>query len=84
MVAAAVSGPQAPYMSDRLTGWETVFRGWVFGGVEKDFETVARAWSKFCLAISGVELGQSDYKRSAIKRPGHLKGRRIVLFDPEQ
>lgn len=83
MVAAAVSGPQAPYMSDAPDGLETaIFAGGCFWCVEKDFEAVPGVIE----VLSGYTGGQLDnptYKEVSYKETGHYEAAE-VLFDPAQ
>ena len=83
MVAAAVSGPQAPYMSDAPDGLETaIFAGGCFWCVEKDFEALPGVIE----VLSGYTGGQVDepsYKQVSYTETGHYEAAE-VLFDPEQ
>ena len=82
MVASAVSGPQAPYVSDAPSGFETaIFAGGCFWCVEKDFEEVPGVIE----VVSGYSGGQVDnpnYKQVSYTETGHYEAAEVT-FDPK-
>ena len=83
MVASAVSGPQAPYISDAPEGFETaIFAGGCFWCVEKDFEDVDGVLE----VVSGYSGGQLDnptYEQVSYTETGHYEAAE-VLYDPSK
>ena len=82
MVASAVSGPQAPYMSDAPEGLATaIFAGGCFWCVEKDFEEVTGV-VEVTSGYSGGMLDNPDYKTVSYTETGHYEAAE-VLYDPD-
>lgn len=83
MVASAVSGPQAPYMSDAPDGLATaIFAGGCFWCVEKDFEGVTGV-VEVKSGYTGGTLDNPDYKAVSYTETGHYEATE-VLYDPAQ
>jgi peptide-methionine (S)-S-oxide reductase len=81
MVASAVSGPLAPYISDAPEGLETaVFAGGCFWCVEKDFESLDGV-VEVTSGYSGGGLDNPDYKTVSYTETGHFEAAE-VLYDP--
>ena len=82
MVASAVSGPQAPYVSDAPEGFATaIFAGGCFWCVEKDFEEVTGVLEATS-GYSGGQLDNPDYKTVSYTETGHYEAVE-VLYDPD-
>ena len=82
MVASAVAGPQAPYMSDAPDGFETaIFAGGCFWCVEKDFETV-NGVIEVVSGYSGGTVDSPNYKHVSFTETGHFEAAE-VLFNPD-
>lgn len=81
MVASAVSGPLAPYMSDATDGLETaIFAGGCFWCVEKDFESLPGV-IEVVSGYTGGRLDNPDYKTVSYTETGHYEAAE-VLYDP--
>lgn len=82
MVASAVTGPQAPYMSDAPEGLDSaIFAGGCFWCVEKDFESVPGV-VEVTSGYTGGGLDNPDYKTVSYTETGHYEAAE-VLFDPD-
>ncbi|WP_298914368.1 peptide-methionine (S)-S-oxide reductase MsrA [uncultured Algimonas sp.] len=83
MVAAAVEGPQAPYLSDAPDGLATaIFAGGCFWCVEKDFEVLPGVL-EVVSGYTGGQLADPDYKTVSNTETGHYEAAE-VLYDPAQ
>ncbi|MGB3456138.1 MAG: peptide-methionine (S)-S-oxide reductase MsrA [Litorimonas sp.] len=81
MVASAVSGPLAPYLSDAPDGLETaIFAGGCFWCVEKDFEGLVGV-VEVVSGYTGGTLDNPDYKTVSYTETGHFEAAE-VLYDP--
>ena len=82
MVASAVSGPQAPYMSDAPDGFESaIFAGGCFWCVEKDFEEVPGV-VEVVSGYSGGVLDNPTYKQVSYTETGHFEAAEVI-YDPD-
>ncbi|MGB6228545.1 MAG: peptide-methionine (S)-S-oxide reductase MsrA [Litorimonas sp.] len=83
MVASAVEGPQAPYLSDAPDGLDTaIFAGGCFWCVEKDFEALPGV-VEVVSGYTGGTLDNPDYKTVSYSETGHFEAAE-VLFDPDE
>lgn len=81
MVASAVTGPQAPYVSDAPDGFATaIFAGGCFWCVEKDFESLPGV-IEVTSGYTGGQLDNPDYKTVSYTETGHYEAAE-VLYNP--
>lgn len=81
MVASAVSGPLAPYLSDAGEGLETaIFAGGCFWCVEKDFESLPGV-IEVVSGYTGGQLDNPDYKTVSYTETGHYEAAEVI-YDP--
>lgn len=82
MVASAVEGPRAAYMSDAPDGLATaIFAGGCFWCVEKDFEDLPGV-IEVVSGYTGGQLDNPDYKTVSYTETGHYEATE-VLYDPD-
>ena len=82
MVVSAVTGPQAPYVSDAPDGFATaIFAGGCFWCVEKDFESLPGV-IEVTSGYTGGQLDDPDYKTVSYTETGHYEAAE-VLYNPK-